>query len=66
MGWQLIFSSLVYKKLLLQNWKNNEAPSVDKWKIIMKYYLSIEKTLSEDKNKQMQFDSVWRHIFEAL
>ena len=55
MGWQLFFSSLVYEELILQTWKNNKAPSVDKWRNIMKYYLSIEKTMSEDKNKDCFF-----------
>ena len=35
---QILFSCLVYKKLLLQNWKNAEAPSIQDWKSLMKYY----------------------------
>lgn len=65
-GWQIIFSSLIYKKLLLQNWKNKNVPGIDKWKSLMKYYLNIEKTISADNNKQKQFDDVWTQIFEAL
>jgi len=42
MGWQLKFSSLVYKELLLQNCKNTDTPGLDKWKNVMKYYLNIE------------------------
>ena len=51
MGWQLIFSSLVYKKLLLQNWKNTDTPGLEKWKNVMKYYLNIsgQKSVSGQK-----------------
>lgn len=63
MGWRFIFSSLVHKKLLLQNWKNNEAPNSEKLKKIMKYYLDIEKTVSEDRNKHILTQ---QQIFETL
>ena len=65
-GWQIIYSSLVLKKVILQNWKNKKPPSFEKWRGLMKYYLNIERTMSEDSNKNKQFDSVWKNIFEAL
>ena len=63
---QILFSSLVYKKLLLQYWKNKEAPSVQDWKSLMKYYLSIERTMAEDSNKIEQFNELWSKLYEAL
>ena len=63
---QILFSSLVYKKLLLQNWKNKEAPSLQDWKSLMKYYLSIERTMSEDSNKIELFNKLWGTFYEAL
>ena len=36
------------------------------WKELMKYYLTIENTLSEDNNKKKQLNEVWKHIYEAL
>lgn len=62
----IIFSSLVYKKLILHNWKKTEAPSLENWKNLMKYYLKIERTMSEDSNKEKQFDNVWTTLYEAL
>ena len=32
----------------------------------MKYYLKIERTMSEDSNKGKQFDNVWTIIYEDL
>ena len=66
MGWQIMFSSLIFKKLILKNWKNENAPSVDCWKNSMKYYLNLERSLSVDRNKEGQFSVVWNAIFEAL
>ena len=66
MGWLIMFSSLVYKKLILKYWKDAEAPTLKNWKELMKYYLTIENTLSEDNNKTKQFNEVWKHIYEAL
>ena len=65
-GWQTVYSSLVFKKLLLKNWKNKETPGIEQWRSSMKYYLHIEKGISDDKNKNKQFDFVWKRIFEAL
>ena len=65
-GWQITFSSLIYKKLILQNWKNEDAPSVDRWKRRMKYYLNLERNMSENSSKKRQFEQVWEKIFEAL
>ena len=66
MGWQIIFSSLIFKKLILKNWKNENAPSVESWKNSMKYYLNLERSLSVDSNKEGQFSVVWSAIYEAL
>ena len=63
---QILFSCLVYKKLLLQNWKNVEAPSIQDWKSLMKYYLNIEKTMAEDSRKEIQFNGLWSPFYEAL
>ena len=63
-GWQILYSSLVYKKLILQNWKNKEAPSFEKWKSLMKFYLSIEESIARDSNKKKQFSTVWGPILE--
>ena len=65
-GWQILYSSLVYKKLILQNWKNKEAPSFEKWKSLMKFYLSIEESIAKDSNKKKQFSTVWGPILENL
>ena len=65
-GWQILFSSLVYKKLILQNWKNKEAPSFEKWKSLMKFYLSIEESMAIDSNKKKQFSTVWEPIYKNL
>lgn len=65
-SWQLLFSSLILKKLIVQNWKNKEAPSIENWKALMKYYLCIERSMSEDKNKKKQFESQWSQIYNAL
>ena len=65
-SWQILFCSLIFKKLILQHWKNKEAPAFEKWKALMKYYLSIEKAMSEDQNKKKQFDSQWSSIYNAL
>ena len=64
-SWQIVFCSLIFKKLILQHWKNKEAPAFEKWKSLMKYYLSIEKAMSEDQNKKKQFDSQWSSIYNA-
>ena len=66
MGWQIMFSSLIFKKLILKNWKNENAPSVEYWKNSMKYYLNLERSLSVDRNKEGQFSVVWSAIYEAL
>lgn len=66
LGWQILFSALIYKKLVLKHWKKTEAPSLYAWKGLMRYYLTIEKTLAEDNNKVKQFDDVWKHIHEVL
>ncbi len=66
LGWGVLFSSLVYKKLILRYWKDTEVPSLHEWKGLMKYYLSIEKSIFEDRNKRHQFNTVWQDIFEAL
>ena len=66
MGWQITFSSLIFKKLILKNWKNENAPSVECWKNSMKYYLNLERSLSVDRNKEVQFSVVWNAIYEAL
>ena len=66
MGWQIMFSSLIFKKLILKNWKNENAQSVDCWKNSMKYYLNLERSLSVDRNKEGQFSVVWNAIYEAL
>ena len=66
MGWQIMFSSLIFKKLILKNWKNENAPSVEYWKNSMKYYLNLGRSLSVDRNKEGQFYVVWNTIYEAL
>lgn len=63
---QIIFSQLVFKKLILQNWKKREAPSLYDWKALMKFYLNIERSMSLDQNKSKQFDIQWHSIFVAL
>ena len=65
-GWMVIFSSLVYKKLILKDWKGSEAPSLQLWKGLMKYYLSIERSMFEDRNRRRQFNKVWQDLYEAL
>ena len=61
-GWMVIFSSLVYKKLILKDWKGSEAPSLQLWKGLMKYYLSIERSMFEDRNRRRQFNKVWQDM----
>ncbi len=46
--------------------KKTEPTYLKNWKELMKSYLKIEKTSSEDKNRVKQFNDVWRHIYEAL
>lgn len=64
-GWQILFSSLICKKLILKHWRQTQAPSLNSWKGLMRYYLTIEKTLANDNNKVKQFNDVWKHIYEA-
>ena len=65
-GWMVIFSSLVCKKWILKDWKGSEAPSLQLWKGLMKYYLSIERSMFEDRNRRRQFNKVWQDLYEAL
>ena len=41
LGWIVNFSALVYKKLILKHWKNVQAPTLQEWKGLMKYYIHI-------------------------
>ena len=64
--WQILFSSLVLKKLILQHWKDAEAPSIFRWKNLMKYYLNMERSVMEDNNKGKIFLQVWSLIYDSL
>lgn len=57
---------LVCKKLTLKHWRKMQAPSLNTWKGLMRYYLTIEKTLANDNNKVEQFNDVQKQIYEAL
>lgn len=65
-GWKILVSSFIYEKLILQNWKSKEAPTLQKWKKLMKYHWSIERIMSEDSNKEKLFNRIWSSIYEAL
>lgn len=40
-----------------------ETPALQTWKDLMNYYLTIEKTMSEDNNKTKQFNETWNNIY---
>ena len=58
-----IFSS---KKIILQHWKDTEAPSILHWKNLMKYYLNMGKPVMEGNNKRKIFLQVWSLIYDSL
>lgn len=64
--WQILFSSLVFKKLILQHWKDTECPTIVHWKNLMKYYLNMERAIMEDNNKEKYFLQVWSLIYDSL
>lgn len=64
-GWIILFSSTVFKKLLLRHWKSIKPPILQHWKIEMLYYLNIEKILAIENNRIAQF-AVWDGIMKAV
>lgn len=53
---QIHFPSSAYKNLILQNLKNKEAHMLQKWKTLMKCYLSTESMW------QPQRETVWQDM----
>ncbi len=50
-SWDILFSTIILKKLILKYWKSKHPPTLLQWKKEMYHYLIMEKITASEKNK---------------
>ncbi len=65
-GWIILLSSLVIKKLILHYWKDTRAPSIYHWKINMLHIIEKEQYAATEGKQAQQFNQIWSDIINVL
>ncbi len=65
-GWIILLTSLVIKKLILHYWKDTRSPSIYHWKINMLHILEKEQYPATERKQTQQFKQIWSDIINVL
>jgi hypothetical protein len=58
-GWTILFSSIIFKKCILKNWKSTNSSMITRAQ-------NVESAWAMERNKMVQFEAIWQRVMQAL